>query len=97
MATVASNVARQQDESKMTEEVGQAATVRQNNEQAKQVKKAAAEETETLQVQADGRQAGKENFPAPKKKNPKKNSEPEKSDDDIFQEPYLGRHVDITR
>jgi hypothetical protein len=98
MATVASNVARQQDETKMSEEVKQSAIVRQNSEQAKRVKKAASEETDTMRVQADGKQNGKKERSAAKdqKRKPEK-PESDEPDDDIFQEPYLGRHIDITR
>ncbi|MBQ6781928.1 MAG: hypothetical protein IJP62_11990 [Treponema sp.] len=95
MQNVARNVANAQFQPQLTQQMQEMNQIQQQQEQAKTIQRAANEESQTTDVNEDGRSDNQQPAGNGKKHEEQKdNTEPQKTH---IREGYLGRHIDITR
>jgi hypothetical protein len=94
MDKVAKYNASQDQNAQLANSVSIGKTVQTNLEKAQQVKQAATNELEAMNVNADGKQS--EQNTGSKKKKKEEEVQPEKKQQEI-KDPLLGQHIDITR
>lgn len=100
MGNVAKNVANIQQGTQLTQAMQESVVIRDRQEQAAQVHRAADSQTDTSQIKTDseGNDAGTpQQSSGRKRKEDNNNSEPAEPKITEIREPYLGQHIDISR